>query len=156
MSWTAVPRPPESPLNRFWSSTLFPLSNCWSWSFDRLFSQPWQFRVIGLIFLKGWFLTVGLVRPDEILLNKATSAAIVVTLGELGMFDSMFDGVLRARSTGPSLGGASLMVARRWRQLFAQWSSLLARAGQGEQRSNSSILWALRISQRSGEGRSVP
>ena len=31
------------------------------------------------------------------------------------MFDSMFESVLRARSTGPSLGGASDMVARRWR-----------------------------------------
>ena len=42
-------------LNRF-CNTRLPLSNCWSWSFDRLFSQPSPFKVMGLILpCKGWF-----------------------------------------------------------------------------------------------------
>ena len=61
---------------------------------------------------------LALMSPDEILAEASTTSAAInalITLGELGMFDSMFDSVLRARSTGPSDGGASLMVARRRR-----------------------------------------
>ena len=89
---------------------------------DRLFSQPSPFKVMGLILpCRGWFpMELALMSPVEIFaLQSTTSAAInaLITLGELGMFDSMFDSVLRARSTGPSLGGASdMVVARRRRQ----------------------------------------
>jgi hypothetical protein len=59
-------------------------------------------------------------RPVDIFAEQSTTSAAInalITLGELGMFDSMFDSVLRARSTGPSLGGASdMVVARRRRQ----------------------------------------
>ena len=127
MSWTAVPRPPLSPRNRFWSSTRFPLSNCWSWSLLKLFSQPSPFNVMGLILpCNGWFpMELALMSPFPILAEASTTSAAInalITLGELGMFDSMFVSVLRARSTGPSLGGASdMVVARRRRQALCSF-----------------------------------
>ena len=123
MSWTAVPRPPESPRNRFCSKTRFPLSNCWSWSLLKLFSQPSPFNVMGLILpCNGWLpMELALMSPFPILAEASTTSAAMsalITLGELGICER----ILRARSTGPSLGGASdMVVARRRRQALCSF-----------------------------------